>query len=71
MTVDVTSVSIPEAQFSQSDSLRLEPSQNFLDKLIWYVDKVFTVVKPDQHACDATKLAVYINSHFGQERVLG
>ncbi len=44
---------------------------HFLDKPTWCVDDVFTVAKLDQHACDATKSAVNINSHFGQERVLG
>ncbi len=44
---------------------------HFLEKPHWFVDKVFAVVKLDHHACDATKSAVNINSHFGQERVLG
>ncbi len=44
---------------------------HFLDKPTWFVDEVFTVVKPDQHPCEVTKSAVNINSHFGQERVLG
>ncbi len=85
--IHVTSVTILEAHFGQSDSLRPEPSQNFWlfdsKKFSFHVKrplllisqlgalmKFFTVVKLDQHACDATK-SVNINSRCRTGKTFG